>query len=62
MEFPDLPGCVTFGETWEEAYKNAVDVLAGWLAYVEPEFVKEPSLHTDVESIRGEIVPVPILL
>jgi predicted RNase H-like HicB family nuclease len=60
VEFPDLPGCVTFGETWEEAYENAVDVLAGWLAHAEPQFIKEPSLHTDLESIRGEIVPVPI--
>ncbi len=32
VEFPDLPGCVTFGDTFEEAYSNAADVLAGWMA------------------------------
>ena len=28
VEFPDLEGCVTFGEDWEEALANAEDVLA----------------------------------
>lgn len=60
VEFPDLPGCVTFGGNWEEAYENAVDVLAGWLAHAEQQFVKEPSLHTDLKNIAGEIVPVPL--
>src|SRR5687767_2113155 len=27
VEFPDLPEAITEGETWEEAYKNAKDVL-----------------------------------
>lgn len=60
VEFPDLPGCVTFGDTWEEAYENAVDVLAGWFAHAEPQFVKEPSFHQQLEHAAGEIVPVPL--
>lgn len=45
VEFPDLPGCVTFANSWDEAIENATDVLAAWLANAEPEFVKEPSSY-----------------
>ena len=31
-EFPDLPGCVTDGETEEEVLAMAKDALSGWLA------------------------------
>lgn len=31
VEFPDLPGCLTQGETLEEAYKMAKEALALWL-------------------------------
>lgn len=29
--FPDLPGCISDGESIEEAMTNALDVLEGWL-------------------------------
>ena len=29
--FPDLPGCITCGETEEEAVKNALDAKKAWL-------------------------------
>lgn len=29
--FPAFPGCVTFGRTYEEAEKNAAEVLELWL-------------------------------
>lgn len=29
--FPDLPGCVSDGETPEEAVKNGEDALESWL-------------------------------
>ncbi len=45
VEFPDLQGCVTFGRSKDEAMENASDVLAGWLANAEPQFVKEPSSY-----------------
>ncbi len=31
VEFPDLPGCLTEGETLDEALVNAREALSGWL-------------------------------
>ena len=31
VSFPDFPGCVTFGATFEEAKEKAKDVLGLWL-------------------------------
>ena len=31
VSFPDLPGCLSYGETIEEAVKNAADAKAAWL-------------------------------
>lgn len=31
VEFPDLPGCLTEGETLRDALKNAREALSGWL-------------------------------
>ena len=31
VRFPDLPGCLTVGDTVEEAYQNAVDAKKAWL-------------------------------
>lgn len=50
VHFPDLKGCVTFGDTMEEAFEMAIDVLAGWLQESEPQFVKAPS---DFETIKS---------
>ena len=60
VEFPDLPACVTYGNTWEQAIENAVDVLAGWLANADEEFVKPPSSYKDLESHKGRIMPIAI--
>jgi predicted RNase H-like HicB family nuclease len=35
VEFPDLPGCVTFGETMEEALESAKEALEGFLYGME---------------------------
>jgi predicted RNase H-like HicB family nuclease len=35
VEFPDLPGCVTFGKTEEEAISRAKEALEGFLYYSE---------------------------
>jgi len=50
VEFPDLRGCVTFGRTRDEAIENATDVLAGWLANAESQFVKEPSSYEELKN------------
>lgn len=31
VSFPDLPGCVSIGDTIDEAYKNALDAKRSWL-------------------------------
>ena len=33
--FPDFPGCVTFGKTFEEAKNNAKEVLELWIEELE---------------------------
>ncbi len=62
VEFPDLSGCVTFGETWDEAIDNATDVLAGWLANAKTKFVKEPSTYETLQKLhKGEqLIPIAI--
>jgi predicted RNase H-like HicB family nuclease len=32
VSFPDVPGCVSAGDTFEEAVQNAAEALAGHLA------------------------------
>jgi len=32
VSFPDFPGCVTFGRTFEEAKEKAQEVLELWIA------------------------------
>src|SRR5580693_8916973 len=32
IEFPDLPGCMSDGETPEEAIENGKDAMEGWIA------------------------------
>lgn len=34
VDFPDLPGCITYGETLEEAQQQAKEVLTGYLTSV----------------------------
>jgi len=58
VEFPDLNGCFTFGKDWEEALENAEDALAAWLVNAEPEFIKGPSKHHELEYLSGELVPI----
>ena len=35
VEFPDLPGCTTYGDSEEEALKNAQEVLSGYLESID---------------------------
>lgn len=35
VEFPDLPGCLTYGDTLEEAKENAREALSGYLESVD---------------------------
>jgi predicted RNase H-like HicB family nuclease len=40
---PALPGCVTYGETFEEALAMAEDAIAGWLAVAKDEGFEIPA-------------------
>lgn len=62
VEFPDLSGCVTFGETWDEAIDNATDVLAGWLANADSKFIAKPSSYESLQNVyEGEqLIPIPV--
>jgi predicted RNase H-like HicB family nuclease len=62
IQFPDLQGCVTFGGTWDEAVENATDVLAGWLAHAESQFIKEPSSYEELKgkSANENLVPIAV--
>ena len=42
VEFPDLPGCLTQGESLEDAKHNAREALTGWLASVFERNLKIP--------------------
>ena len=37
IEFPDLPGCMSDGNTIEEAITNGVDAMRGWIAAMRAE-------------------------
>ncbi len=62
VEFPDLQGCVTFGKDWENALDNATDVLAGWLANAEQQFIKKPASYDELKNRfpKESIVPIAV--
>ena len=67
VEFPDLPGCLTEGDSLEEAKQNARDALTGYLASIfERNFrIPEPSKikGRNIYMIEPEPeVSVPIFL
>ncbi|MBN1998028.1 type II toxin-antitoxin system HicB family antitoxin [candidate division KSB1 bacterium] len=62
VEFPDLVGCVTFGNDWDEAVENAIDVLAAWMANAESKFVKEPSSFKELSRKFKGVQLIPIAL
>jgi antitoxin HicB len=37
IEFPDLPGCMSDGETIEEAITNGIDAMRGWIEAMRAE-------------------------
>jgi antitoxin HicB len=53
ITFPDLPGCISDGETPEEAIQNGLDAVRSWLATAR-EF-KDP-ISKPGASARGKFV------
>ncbi len=50
VEFPDLPGCLTEGETLDDAKHNAQEALTGYLASVFERNLKIP----EPSNIKGK--------
>lgn len=53
VSFPDLPGCLTVGETIEEAIKNAEDAKRAWLEAAIEEQI-EISIPEKKEKYSGQ--------
>lgn len=51
--YPDLPGCLTVGETVEKAVKNAEDAKRAWLAAALEDGI-EIAEPTDAGSYSGQ--------
>ena len=51
--YPDLPGCITCGETEEEARKNALDAKKAWLEAALEENIEIPEPDS-LEAYSGQ--------
>ena len=54
VEFPDLEGCLTYGETIEEAFFNAKEALAGYSASVLERGLNLPKASA-LDSVQGSV-------
>lgn len=57
VEFPDAPGCVTWGETREEAKAYAAEALRGWLNS-HLQLRRVPQVPRAKGGVRIEVEPV----
>jgi len=48
--FPDLPGCITEGDTLSDAVDMAIDAASGWLLYSVEENKQIPAA-SDIKSV-----------
>lgn len=65
VEFPDLEGAYTFGDSMSEALYMAKDLLEGWLIVAEDEGDKipAPSYPQDIKSEKDDlIIPIEVNL
>ena len=60
VTFPDLPGCITEGATWEEAAAMAQEVSEGFLWGMERDGdeIPEPSNPMNINLPRGAIITI----
>lgn len=54
VSFPDFPGCVTFGKTFEQAKKKAQEILELWLEELATQKQKIPlkSIRPIIDEVR----------
>lgn len=43
VSFPSMPGCVTSGRTWDEAFRNAEEALSMHISWLKEEGIKVAS-------------------
>jgi len=57
-EHPDLPGCITHGNTREAALLNLDDAKKGWIytAIVEGMSIPKPNTKSEIEDCSGRIL------
>lgn len=62
IEFPDLPGCITQGDTFEEAFEMAEDAASGWIltSIEDGEEVPPPSPINSVAREEGYVNYIPL--
>jgi predicted RNase H-like HicB family nuclease len=53
VSFPDVPGCISAGDTFEEAVENAAEALAGHLAVMKADGDRIPSPRSFEELKRN---------
>ena len=53
VSFPDVPGCISAGDTLDEALANATEALAGHLALMRADGDKIPQPRS-VEAIKAD--------
>ena len=59
VEFPDVPGCFTFGDTIEEALRYAAEALAGHLEVLRDIGQALPEPSTEIDCLKpGDIYAV----
>lgn len=51
VSYPDLPGCITCGETIESAVANAIDAKKAWL---EAAIEQGIEIHNNLEQYSGQ--------
>jgi len=57
VQVPDLPGCVTQGETVEEALENAQEAIGGYIETLLDHGEEVPSASTRVMLTTVEVHP-----
>jgi len=61
VSFPDFPGCVSFGRTFEEAKEKAKEVLELWLEELACRKQKIPirTLRPIIDEVRVALPQMP---
>lgn len=57
VSFPDFPGCVTFGGTFEEAKEYAMEVLELWIEQLSADNqpIPAPPIHPIITEVAVRV-------